>query len=284
MSKSHQMSKIALVTGGNQGLGFALVKLLAQRLEKDDVVYLCSRNIERGERAKQQLGATRASVEVLPLDVTDQASINTLAATIKSLHGGIDIVASNAAARISPATPQAEQVRQFVATNNHGSKALFEALMPLLNDNARYIMVSSSFGQLKNLPPKLHPLFDIQTLSLDDIERSMDSFVQSMENGQGEADGWGNWINIPSKIGQVATAKIGAKMLAEQRPNSGILLNAVCPGLVDTDASRPWFGNMSDAQSPDEAAIALVNLLLTKAGTNQPQGQLMQFGRALPWL
>ena len=41
------MSTVALVTGANQGLGFALAEGLAQRLEPDDVVYLTGRDPER---------------------------------------------------------------------------------------------------------------------------------------------------------------------------------------------------------------------------------------------
>ena len=58
---------------------------------------------------------------------------------------------------------------------------------------------------------------------------------------------------------------------------------AVCPGLIDTDASRPWFADMSRAQTPAEAARRPVDLAL--AGTFDPAfyGELVQFGKVLPW-
>ena len=37
---------------------------------------------------------------------------------------------------------------------------------------------------------------------------------------------------------------------------------ALCPGLIDTDASRPWFEDMSQAQTPAEAAAWPVELAL----------------------
>ena len=36
----------------------------------------------------------------------------------------------------------------------------------------------------------------------------------------------------------------------------GRLLMAQCPGLIDTDASRPWFDDMSSAQTPAHAAAS----------------------------
>jgi len=41
---------------------------------------------------------------------------------------------------------------------------------------------------------------------------------------------------------------------------------------------------MSGAQSPEEAAVPIVDLLLLPPGTHQPAGQLVQFGKVLPWL
>lgn len=159
-----------------------------------------------------------------------------------------------------------------------------DALEPLLGKNARYAIVASSFGQLRNPPAPLHPLFDTDRLSLDDIEANMDRYVEAMEAGRATSEGWPAWINIPSKIGQVATASIAARDIAAARPDDGILVNAVCPGLIDPAASRPWFDDMSGAQTPDQAASPIVDLLFTAPGVLQSTGQLVQFGKALPWL
>ena len=277
------MSKVAVVTGANQGLGFALVKGLANRLSQDDVVYLTARSQDRGGAALQEIGITTAEMRFAQLDVADASSVSRLAELLKTQHGGVDIVASNAAARIAKDVPQSQQARDFVATNNHGSRSLYGALLPLLNANSRYVMVASSFGQLRNLPPRLHHFFDTGTLSLDDIETSMDRYVEAVETGTAAAAGWPEWINIPSKIGQVATARIAARDLAMTRPKDGILVNAVCPGLLDTAASRPWFDSMENALHPDDGAVPIIDLLLTPDGSDSPNGQLVQFGRILPW-
>jgi NAD(P)-dependent dehydrogenase (short-subunit alcohol dehydrogenase family) len=75
-----------------------------------------------------------------------------------------------------------------------------------------------------------------------------------METGRAAAAGWAGWISPPSKAGQVAAVKVLARELAGDAAQRDILVNAAYPGLVDTDASRPWFDDTSGALSPDEAA------------------------------
>jgi carbonyl reductase 1 len=58
---------------------------------------------------------------------------------------------------------------------------------------------------------------------------------------------------------------------------------ALCPGLIDTDASRPWFDDMSQAQTPAQAASWPVDLALSKSFDPAFYGELVQFGRILPW-
>lgn len=62
-----------------------------------------------------------------------------------------------------------------------------------------------------------------------------------------------------------------------------ILINAVCPGLVDTDASRPWFSDMSKAQSPDQAATDVVWLATLPRGTRAPYGELVRHQEVVPF-
>lgn len=264
------MSKIALVTGANQGLGYALVKELAARLAPQDTVCLAARSKQRGEEAVRKLGETRAKVNFVQLDVTNSESI---AALVKTLAEGVDIVASNAAARIVKDRPQREQVRAFIETNNHGSRNLFGALAPLLRNNARYVMVASSYGQLRHLHKMLRSQFyhTKQNLDLDDIEKTMDVYVQEVEQDKAEAAFWPESIDVPSKVGQVATARIAALDIARDRPDAGILINAVCPG----------FDDMSGAKTPDEAAQPIVDLLLSPPGTKKPSGELVQNGKVL---
>jgi carbonyl reductase 1 len=278
------MDKVAIVSGANQGLGFALVEALCNTLGPNASVYLTARNGSRGEDAIRQLRDRGLSPVFHLLDVTDDGSVAALAETVRTRHGGVDIIISNAAARISPKLSQAEQVALFVNTNNHGTYRMIREFGPLLKDNARFIVVASAFGKLRNLSPSLHTGFDVTTRSLEDIERLMDEYIHLVETDQAKAHGWPEWINVPSKVAQVASTKIMARIMIKEAKTRGILINAVCPGMVDTDASRPWFTDMSSAQSPAQAAVDVIWLATLPPRTEAPYGELVQHREVLPWL
>jgi len=132
------MSKIAIVTGANQGLGLALVRGLCRTLGTDGIIYLTARDRKRGEQAVGGLEAEGLLPRLELLDVRDDASVKALADTIAQRHGGADIVISNAAARISREVPSEQQVRTFVDTNNHGTIRMIKAFVPLLRDGSLY--------------------------------------------------------------------------------------------------------------------------------------------------
>lgn len=277
------MPKVAFVTGSNQGLGLALVRGLCRELGDDGVVYLTARNEARGEAAVKQLEREGLRPRFHPLDVTDEDSVAAFAEYLRAEHGGVDVVLSNAAARIAKDVPQRDQVEAFVDTNNHGTYRVLKAFTPLLKEGARLVVVASSFGSLRHLDPALHGNFNVDVMSLEDVERVMDKYASVVESGEAEAQGWPEWINIPSKIGQVASVKVLARERRETFEQKDVLINAACPGLVNTEASRPWFDDMSRAQSPDEAAKDVLWLATLPPGTRQPYGELMQFRRVLPF-
>lgn len=274
------MSTVALVTGGNQGLGLALVRGLCERLGPDAVVYLAARDAKRGRAAVSRLRGEGLTARPALLDVTDDASVTALAAAIAEEHGGIDIVLSNAAARISPDLEAAAQVGGFVDANNHGTNRMLKAFVPLLRDGARYVVVASYFGTLTQLDPRLHGLFDTARMSLEDVATVMDDYSAAVGGGTAAEAGWPEWINVPSKVGQVASMRVAARELAGER---GIVINAACPGLVDTAASRPWFEDMSKAQSADGAAEDVLWLALLPRAAREPYGELVQHRAVVPW-
>ncbi len=277
------LRKVALVTGANQGLGLALVRALCRALGTGSTVYLAARDRGRGESACALLQQEGLSPVLIQLDIADAASVLAAADEIKARHGGIDIVIQNAAARITRETPQANQVARFVDTNNHETLRIIEAFVPLLRDDARFIVVASSFGSLRHLDPRLHARFDLPGLTLHDIERAMDEFAAATRAGTAREAGWPDWINVPSKIGQVASVRVLARDKSEEFRRRGILVNAACPGLVDTEASRPWFDDMSKAATPDEAAQDLVWLATLPTGSEEPYGVLVRHRKPQPW-
>ncbi|MEV6108163.1 SDR family NAD(P)-dependent oxidoreductase [Streptomyces sp. NPDC051940] len=276
------MSKVALVTGGNQGLGLALVRRLCLRLGEGGVVHLGARDRERGEAAVELLRAEGLRPRLRLIDVTDPAGVREAADAIRAEHGGIDIVLSNAAARISPGVPAAQQVRGFVDTNNHGTTRMIESFAPLLRDGGRFVVVASFFGTLGQLDERLRPRFR-EAGSLAEVDRVMAEYVDAVEAGTAAEAGWPDWINIPSKVAQVTSARLLARELAPVARSRDLVVNAVCPGLVDTAASRPWFSDMSQALTPDAAAADVIWPATLPAGETEPYGELVQYRKIVPY-
>jgi carbonyl reductase 1 len=276
-------SPVALVTGANQGLGLALVRGLCRRFGEGGTVYLAARNEERGRHAVTGLRQEGLRAVLLVLDVRDTGQVAACADLLRERHGGVDVVISNAAARRPPDRPDAETVREFIDTNNHGTYRMITAFWPLLRDNGRFTVVASAFGSLRYLAEHLHARFDTEAESLEDNEAVMDDYAALVESGKAAEQGWPRSVNIASKVGQVAAVRIAARLHREQARSRGILINAACPGLVDTDASRPWFQDMSQAQSPDEAAVDVLWLATLPAGTTEPYGELVQHQAILPF-
>ena len=275
------MGKVAIVTGANQGLGFALAEGLARRLAAEDVVYLTGRDAGRVRDAAAAIARPRARVRGEVLDVRDGAAVAGFAEAIAARHGGADIVVSNAAARLAPGTPSAELVGPFVDTNNLGTTRMLRAFGPILRPGGRLLVVASDFGTLRSLPPHLHARFE--TDSLDTLDATMLAWRDAVLTGRAAEEGWPEWINVPSKVGQVAAVRTVARERRAADAADGTLIAAICPGLVDTGASRPWFDDMRAAQTPAAAAVAPLRLALDDAADASFYGELVQFGRVVPW-
>jgi len=89
----------------------------------------------------------------------------------------------------------------------------------------------------------LHPLFDAGRLDSDDIEKNIDRYVDLTEAGRTKAKGWPGWINIPSKIAQMATAAHCSASITKTHPGESILINAVDPGLIRNNKNRIFCEN-----------------------------------------
>jgi NAD(P)-dependent dehydrogenase (short-subunit alcohol dehydrogenase family) len=275
-------ARIGLVTGANQGLGRAVAAGLARAWGGQGTVYLTGRDRQRVDEAAAALARDGLSVVPQVCDVRDDEAVQGLARRIADRHGGVDFVDSNATAAISPGVPYAEQVDDLINTNNLGATRMIRSFGPLLRPGGRLVITASDFGTLAGLPAQLHSCFDTETMSLGDLDQTMRDYADAVRYGAAAGQGWPEWINVPSKIGQVAAVRIYARHQREQTRRDGQLIVAVCPGLVDTRASRPWFTDMSRAQSPSQAAIDVVKLA---TGPIEPQmyGELIQHGRIIPW-
>src|SRR3984957_4036616 len=277
-------ARIALVTGANQGLGFALAAGLAARMNPHDLVLLTGRHARRVTDAAAAVTTrpgTRSRVIGRVLDVAGAGAGAGLAAELADRYGGGDIVISNAIAALTPDRPQSEQADEFIDVAKRGTPAGLRSFGPVLRPGGRFLVVASSLGTLGHLNPRLQSLLDGATI--EQVEATVESWRTAIHDGTAEEQGWPRWINVPSKVAQVAAVRAVAAQRRAEDLAEGTLVAPVCPGLVDTPASRPWFGDFARAQSPEQAARAVLDLILADPLAPATYGELVQFGQVLPW-
>ena len=153
-------TRIALVTGANQGIGFQVAKELVAH---DVTVLLGSRELARGRAAAEQIGAGATAIQI---DVTDADSIAAAAARVADEFGHLDLLVNNAgisrsrpadgefledyAAANKASTASLDEIRTVWETNVFGTLAVYQAMLPLLrkSSDARIVNVSSGVGSL----------------------------------------------------------------------------------------------------------------------------------------
>jgi NAD(P)-dependent dehydrogenase (short-subunit alcohol dehydrogenase family) len=274
------MIRIAVVTGATRNLGLALAEGLAQRLEPSDVVYLTGRDPGRVSEAVRQLKAGSAQVVGAAVDVADGEAVRAFAGALQQRHGGVDIVFSNHYRRTDPRDDPATVIDAYVATNNLGTSHVLRGFAPLLRDGGRLLVVASRAGSLRALAPALHSRFERAT-TLDEVDRAVCAWRDAVRERRAAGQAWPAWINIPSKIGQVAAVRVLAAQRRENDRRRGIVVASISPGLIDTGASRSWL-DMTGARSPEEVASALVEFALEADLDPALYGELIHLGRPEP--
>ena len=225
-------------------------------------------------------GSAIARVEGRVLDVRDGDAIAALAAEL----GEVDILFSNATARMSPQADPIDEVDAVADTSNLATTSVLRAFGPRLRPGGRLVIVASALGTLDKLDDRIAARFaQVADENLDAVDELVADWRQSVHDGRAEDDGYGTWLNIPSKVAQVAAVRALARERRARDLAENKLLMALCPGLIDTDASRPWFNDMSSAQTPAEAAAWPVQLALGDTFDPAFYGELVQFGKVLPW-
>lgn len=275
-------SRTALITGANQGLGRALAEGLAAGMAPHDRVLLTGRDPGRVANAAAAVaaGGAIARVEGRVLDVRDGEAITALAVEL----GEVDIVFSNATSRMSPQADPADEVDAIADTSNFATTRMLRAFAPRLSPGGRLIIVASALGTLDKLDGRVAGRFArAANEDLAAVDALVANWRQAVHDGRACDDGYGTWLNIPSKVAQVAAVRALARERRAADLAENKLLMALCPGLIDTDASRPWFEDMSAAQTPTEAADWPVRLALGPTFDPAFYGELVQFGKVLSW-
>jgi len=279
--------KIGVILGGTRGIGLALSAALARCWGAAGQVYLTARTAADGARVTAKLAAQGVAVDHVPFDLADPGSPARLAVLLKARHGGVDVVVQNGAYMPRAGVPAAQDAPPMIASNSHGTLRVLRAFLPVLRSGGRMVVVASSLGVLGKLPEHLRARFDTGAGDPDAINAVMDAYVAAVEAGVADHEGWPAWVNIPSKVGQVAVTRAFARWArASGALPEGALINIANPGVTLTDATRDFMGSAfkpEDAQTPEEAAHALLDLATLPIGATAPYAELVEKGRIIPF-
>ncbi|KAG8199460.1 hypothetical protein JTE90_000325 [Oedothorax gibbosus] len=263
--------RVAVVTGSNKGIGFAIVRALCSKFDGD--VYLTARNEERGLAAVNALEKEGLHPKFHLLDIESEDSIKSLATFLKSHYEGLDVLVNNAAIAYKNAdtTPFAEQAENTIKVNVFDTMNVCQILFPLLRPHARVVNVSSSVGILSKCvsSKELQQKLKSETLTEDGLVELMQQFVDDAKAGVNEKNGWGSWAYSLSKIGVNALTMIQHRnFLKDSRAD--IVVNAVHPGYVDTDMT-----SHRGPLTPDQGAEAPVYCALLPPNIESPRGEFI---------
>jgi NAD(P)-dependent dehydrogenase (short-subunit alcohol dehydrogenase family) len=237
---------VALVTGASHGIGFEVARQLARR---GLIVLLTARDSEKSATAAAQLAEQGLDVRPYTLDVSNDDSVRQLAGQLEQTFGRLDVLVNNAAAFVDWAetalTADLHTAQRVFETNVFGTWRTCQLFVPLLRRSAhgRIVIVSSGAG------------------SHGDQQFGLTTNVGAVAS-----------YGISKAALNALTAKLAAEL-----DGSGILVNAVCPGLT---ATAPGMEAMGARPVAEGAASVVWAAMLADDG---PNGGFFRDGKGLPW-
>jgi len=190
--------KIAIVTGGNRGIGQEIAR---QLLEADLFVVVGARDQAKCDHAVELLRKASGNVAAFPLDVNDTRSVRRFVEHVEKQHGSPSVLVNNAG--VYPEATDAKVVdsstsvwRETFETNLFGAMRMCREVVPLMKKTryGRIVNISSGLGQLHQMGEG-SPAYRVSKAALNALTRT----------------------------------------LAAEVAGSGILVNSMSPGWVKTD-------------------------------------------------
>jgi NAD(P)-dependent dehydrogenase (short-subunit alcohol dehydrogenase family) len=214
------------------------LEIVRQLAERGLTVVLGSRDGERGRAAAASLSG---GVVARQLDVADPESVDRLSRSVEEEFGRLDVLVNNAGITNDEGQrgvdADLERVREALETNLFGAWRLCEVAVPLMQRHG--------YGRIVNISTGMAALEDM---------------------------GGGSPGYRVSKTGLNALTRI----LASELRGSGILVNSVCPGWVQTDMG----GSRAPRPVEEGAEGAVWAATLPNSG---PTGGFFRDRRRIPW-
>lgn len=215
-----QPSRVAIVTGGNRGIGYEVCKELSKA---DCRVVLTSRNEVDGNKAIDSLHH-HDNITYHKLDVTDIKDISRLRDWFLKTYERIDILVNNAGVYLDEGVSVFEVdekiVHETMAANFYGAFRMCRAFVPIMKQNGygRIVNISSGYGAMNEMA-SYHAAYRISKASLNAL----------------------------------------TLIMADELRGSKIKVNAVCPGWVNTDMGGKMAPISSQNAAKDIVHFALVD-------------------------
>lgn len=202
--------KIALVTGGNRGIGFESCRQLAR---SGFTVLLTARDPNNGNTAVNKL-VNDEGLDVIfyLLDVTNKDHIKNISRQVEQQYGSLSVLINNAAILYDTwqhaIDVDLKVVNQAIDTNVYGPWRLCQAFIPIMkrNGHGRIVNVSSLGGSLHYMQEGGTPAYSISKAALNVLTRR----------------------------------------LAAELQGTGILVNSIDPGWLATDMGGPGGGPVKE--------------------------------------
>ena len=225
---NRELSRTALITGANKGIGLETARQLAAR---GMTVLLGARDVPRGTEAERELRAAGHDARFVHLDVTGEKLIADAAELIAAGYGHLDVLVNNAGIASMGGAPSAtslDGLRAMLETNVLGVIAVTNAMLPLLRraPRARIVNVSSEVGSITLASDHANPM-------------------------------WAMPASVPYPVSKAALNMVTA-MYAKELAGTGILVNAANPGYCATDLNgRSGFRSAAEGA---EVSVTLATL------------------------
>jgi NAD(P)-dependent dehydrogenase (short-subunit alcohol dehydrogenase family) len=245
------MSKIALITGANRGLGLET----ARQLGRTGVATIIGgRDPAKAEKAAAELRSEGLDAGSVQLDVTSLASVRAAAKHVHEQHGRLDILINNAGI-LPEATTETdgpldlEMFKATYATNVFGAVSVIAGFLPLLrkSDAGRIVNVSSTMGSLTEQSDPASPWYE---------------------------------VIVPAYISSKTALNAITVELAKLLRDSPIKVNSICPGWVQTDLGGP--DNRAAAPMTTQQAAPII-VEMASIPDDGPSGQFVDRDGRVAW-